>query len=368
MIAALSCGENRERAGGIPMSKIKLALSTAAAALLLAVGAQAATPMTADGKPDLTGAWSNASLTPLARPRTLSKLELTPEEAKAYMAQNAMGGANDKVWQKAKSSDPNAPAPTKGGDDFGTKAYDTAWTSPGEDMAKVGGRYRSSNIVEPANGQLPYRDPAAAARRAQERGTKYALGNDPYVGPESTTLSERCLIGFGGTGGPGMLSVLYNNNYQFVLTKDYLGIDVEMAHDARLIPIFASAGKARASHRPDAIKPWLGDSVAWWEGPSLVIETINVRPLQGENHPFYLSPKAKVTERLTRKSETEILYQFAVDDPETYTQPWKAELAFYPGKGVFEYACHEGNYGLEGILAGARAREAEARSQASAGR
>ena len=352
------------------MSRFTLALSAAIAALALATAAPAATPLTAEGKPDLSGAWSNASLTPLARPRTLSKLELSDAEARAYMAQNAMGGATDKTWKKEGYSDPNAPAPTKGGDDFGVKAYDTAWTSPGEDMLRINGRYRSSNIVEPANGQLPYRDPAAAAQRSQVRGTKYALGNDPYVGPESTTLSERCLIGFGGTGGPGMLSVLYNNNYQFVLTRDHLAIEVEMAHDARIIPIYATAAKARASHSPDVIKPWLGDAVAWWEGPTLVIETVNVKPLQGENHPFYLSPKAKVTERLTRRSETEIFYQFSVDDPETYTQPWKAELAFYPGKGVYEYACHEGNYGLEGILAGARAREAAeaAKPQTTAGR
>jgi hypothetical protein len=352
------------------MSKFTLILSAAAAALALATGVSAATPLTADGKPDLTGAWTNASLTPLQRPRTLSKLELSDAEAKAYIAQNAMGGATDKTWKKEQFSDPNAPAPSKGGDDFGVKAYDTAWTAPGEDMARINGRYRSSNIVEPASGQLPYRDPAAAAQRSQVRGAKYALGNDPYVGPESTTLSERCLIGFGGTGGPGMLSVLYNNNYQFVLTKDHLAVLVEMAHDTRIIPIFASAQKAQASHRPDVIKPWLGDSVAWWEGPTLVVETVNVRPLQGENHPFYLTAKGKVTERLTRRSETEILYQFTVDDPDTYTQPWKAELAFYPGKGVYEYACHEGNYGLEGILAGARAAEADAasRPQAAAGR
>jgi hypothetical protein len=340
---------------------MKLGLVVSVATMALAGPAlSAGTPMTADGHPDLTGAWSNASLTPLQRPKSLSKLELTPAEAKAYMAQNAMGGANDKVWKKENASDPNAGAPTKGSEDFGTKAYDTSWTSPGEDMAKVGGTYRSSDIIFPANGLLPYRDPAAAAARAKERGTKYALGNDPYIGPESATLSERCLIGFGGTGGPGMLSVLYNNNYQFVLTKDHLAIEVEMAHDVRIIPIFASAAKARAGHRPGAIRPWLGDSVGWWEGPTLVVETTDIRPLQGENHPFYLSPAAKVTERLTRVSDKEINYKFEVDDPATYTQAWKAELSFYPGKGVYEYACHEGNYGLEGMLAGARAREADA--------
>jgi hypothetical protein len=349
------------------MLKARLLLSATMLAASLAMSASAGTPTISGGKPDLTGVWTNASLTPLARPKTLDKLELSDEEAARYVAANAMGGATDKTWKKEHYSDPNAGAPEKGGDDFGVKAYDTAWTAPGEHLAKVNGKFRSSNIVEPANGQLPYRDMAAAAERSQVRGIKYAKGNDPYIGPESAALSERCLIGFGGTGGPGMLSVLYNNTYQFELTETHLAIVVEMAHDVRIIPIFASAAKARAGHRPDVIKPWLGDSVAWWEGGTLVVETVNINPLQAENGPFYLSAKAKVTERLTRRSEKEIFYEFVVDDPQTYTQPWKAQLAFYPQTRLFEYACHEGNYGLEGMLAGARLKETEAtKVQASA--
>ncbi len=100
---------------------------------------------------------------------------------------------------------------------------------------------------------------------------------------------ERCLIGFGQTGGPGMLSVLYNNNYQFVQTKTHMMILVEMAHDVRAVPIFASAEEARKNHRPDAIKPWLGDTVGWWEGDTFVMETININPLQAENQSFLLS-------------------------------------------------------------------------------
>ena len=346
------------------MSKLALALSAAAAALALATAAPAATPMTGFGKPDLSGAWTNASLTPLARAKGVETLEVDEATAKKMADGTPIAGIQEPGFRNKSYSDPKAGAPEKGGSDFGTKGYDGGWVAPGEALAKVGGKYRTSNIVEPANGQLPYKDLAAAAKRGQIRGTAYVTGNSPYENPEETAISERCLIGFGGTGGPGMLSVLYNNNYQFVLTKDHLAIDVEMAHDMRIIPIFATAAKAKAGHSPDVIKPWLGDSVAWWEGPTLVVETINVKPLQGENHPFYLSPKAKVTERLTRKSESEIFYQFTVDDPDTYTQPWKAELAFYPSKGVFEYACHEGNYGLEGILAGARAREATAKQAA----
>jgi hypothetical protein len=347
------------------MTRSRLLLAAALAAL--ALPALAAEPKVS-GDRDLTGVWTNASLTPLARPRNVGKLELTAEEAAQQIAGNAIGGANDKVWTKEKYSDPNAAAPTKGGEDFGTKAYDTAWTAPGEHLLQINGKYRSSNIVEPADGQIPYKDLAAAQQRRAIGAAKYARGDDPYIGPESTTLSERCLIGFGGTGGPGMLSVLYNNTYAFQLTADHLAIEVEMAHDTRIIPIFASAAKAKASHRPAALKLWLGDSVAWWEGKTLVVETVNVNPQQATAGPFYLSSKAKVTERLTRASDKELSYEFTVDDPETYTQPWKAQLVFRPQTRIFEYACHEGNYGLEGILAGARAKEAAAAQQASAGR
>ena len=230
------------------MSKLTLALSAAIAALAWPAAAPAATPLTAEGKPDLSGAWSNASLTPLARPRTLGKLELDRRRGQGYIAQNAMGGATDKTWKKEGYSDPNAGAP-----DQGRRRLRGQGLRHRLDVARRGHvadqrPYRSSNIVEPANGQLPYRDPAAAAQRAQVRGTKYALGNDPYAA-RITTLSERCLIGFGGTGGPGMLSVLYNNNYQFVLTKDHLAIEVEMAHDARIIPIFASATRPAPATR-----------------------------------------------------------------------------------------------------------------------
>ncbi len=129
---------------------------------------------------------------------------------------------------------------------------------------------------------------------------------------------------------------------------------VEMAHDARIVPIFATADQARAHHRPQVITPWLGDTVGWWEGDAFVMETVNVNPLQAENQSFPLSKQAVVTERLTRTGEKDIFYEFSVNDPGTYTQPWKAELSFYPTSKLYEYACHEGNQGMIGILAGAR--------------
>ena len=345
------------------MTKSGLRLAVAAATLGFAFGAAAQVPL----KRDLTGIWTNASLTPLTRARGVTSLEVSKAEAEKIVAgTNVAGIEGGQKFRQQTYSDPNAGAPPKGGQDFGVKGYDGGWVTPGDRLAIVRGKYRTSNIVEPADGQLPYRDKAGAARTAQIRGLKYATGDDPYEGPESTALSERCLIGFGGTGGPGMLSVLYNNNYQFVLTKDELTIVVEMAHDQRHIPIFDSASKAKASHQPAVLNKWLGDSVGWWEGDTLVVESVNVNRLQAENGPFALSPQAKITERFTRTGPKDIAYDFTVDDPLTYTQPWKAELSFYPQSNLYEYACHEGNYGIVGILAGARAKEKQARADGAA--
>jgi hypothetical protein len=344
------------------MRRTATALIAFALAAIAGGAASAQVPRTADGKPDLTGVWSNASLTPLARDRRVASLVVSEEEAQKIAASTSLAGipADDPEFNRnARYSDPTKGAPEKGGADFGLKGYDSFWVAPGDKLALVKGEYRTSNIVEPANGQLPHKDPAAVARRQMAGFTRYMTGNAPYEGPEETTISERCLIGFGGTGGPGMLSVLYNNTYQFVQTPGHMMILVEMAHDVRAIPIFADGPTARANHRPAEMSPWLGDSVGWWEGDTFVIETINVNPLQREQNSFPLSARGKVTERLTRISDKEIFYEFAVDDPENYTQPWRAELSFYPATTLYEYACHEGNYGLEGILAGARNKERE---------
>ncbi len=341
---------------------IRLCLSALLSSVSLVAAAAAQTqtqmpsPRTPWNTPEFSGVWSNASLTQLARDKGVDKLVVSEEEAQKIIA--ARGGLRaDKSWNKAQYSDPDAGAPEKGDDDFGTKGYDSFWLASGDTFARVKGELRSSYIVEPSNGQAPYRDPAKVQREQAQRARDYALGNADYDGPESTTISERCIIGFSNTGGPGMLSAGYNNNYQFVQTQDHMMILVEMAHDARIIPIYESAAMAKASHKPAAITPWLGDSVAWWEGETLVAETTSVNPKQGSVSAFRISPTGKVTERFTRLNGQEIFYEFIVDDPVYYTAPWKAELSFHPQSRVYEYACHEGNYGLEGILMGARLQE-----------
>jgi hypothetical protein len=338
---------------------LKLTLCGCAAIFLLAAPTLA-TAAPASGSRDLTGLWSNTSLTTLQRPPGITALEVSPAEAKKIVDSRLTIGYTAEETKKGEThSDPNAPPPPAGDKDFGVKGYDVGWVDPGEQLGKVNGKFRTSHIIDPVDGKLPFIDPAAAKAKAEAGRIAYETGKGPYDGPENATLSERCILN--GSGGPGMLHGLYNNNFKFVLTKDSLGIAVEMGHDVRAIPIYATAQKAKASHGP--LPRWQGDSVAWWEGNTLVVESTNVIPLQGSRGQFPMSPKAKVTEYLTRTGPKEIDYKFTVDDPVNYTRPWTAELTFQPVNAIFEYACAEGNYGLEGMLAGARAKDAE---QASA--
>jgi hypothetical protein len=158
-----------------------------------------------------------------------------------------------------------------------------------------------------------------------------------------------------------MMGTLYNSTYQFVQTDDHVMISVEMAHDARIVPTFASAAEAQANRRPAELEQWFGDSVGWYEGGTLIVETVNIKPLQMEQSSVPISPTGVITERFIKYSPTEIVYQFSVDDPDLYSQPWTAELSFHATDGrMYEYACHEGNYAMPGILAGARRAEREA--------
>lgn len=337
-----------------------------ALALGLAGGAVAEDAETStNARPDLTGTWTNASLTPLSRASGVNELIVSEERAIEIANSTSIAGVSREEADFYEDySDPDAPAPEKGGADFGLKGYDAFWVSPGERLAKVKGEYRTSYIVEPASGQIPYTEaarPMLAER--QKGGIRYLTGIGGNEGPEATGMAERCLIGFGQTGGPGMLSVLYNNTHEIIQSPDHVTIVVEMNHDARIIPIFDSAEEARANHKPEAIQPWLGDSVGWYEDGALMVETRNVYPGQRNSGAFPMTDETVVTERFTRYSPSEIFYEFTVEDPVLFSQPWKAELSFHEtDKNQYEYACHEGNYAMPGILYGARLAEAEARA------
>ena len=317
--------------------KSTITLALAAATL---VQADEDIPRLENGQPDLQGVWSNRTLTPLTRDRALGEqLVLSEAEARAWESDHA-----EFIDSEYAPSDPDreAGAGAQGSNDGDTDdGYNEFWKDVGSQLLQINGEYRSSIIVSPANGQIPF---AEGARRAMFGNLPEGVSRND--GPEGRPLSERCLISFGTHSGPPMLPVMYNNNYQIVQTDDYVMIQAEMIHDARII-------RLHGEHRPE-LEKWMGDSVGRWEGDTLVIETAGFHP----QHRIYGgNAELTVTERLTRTSENQILYQFTVEDPSVFSQPWQGELlmnARPDDEPIYEYACHEGNYALPGVLAGAR--------------
>jgi hypothetical protein len=326
----------------------------AAFGLLLAAaacGAPTATktiPRTADGHPDLQGFWTHETITPFERPQQYGdRRALTAEEVRANEK-----FASDHVENAAKPTDPKVRTqdlPNDCGYGFtgANCGYNNFWVDRGTSVLRVNGEARSSILIEPENGRVPPMKPEAQKRLAAERAA-FRKNAGAVDGPELRSLGERCIMSFGSNAGPPMLPSMYNNAYQFVQTKDHVVILVEMVHDARIIKIGGQPA-------PSDVPKWMGDSIGRWEGDTLVVETSNFHPL----HTFRgAGANRKVTERFSRLSPREILYQFTVSDPETFAQPMRGELIFNAtNEHVYEYACHEGNYALPGILAGARAEE-----------
>ena len=305
-------------------------------------------------RPDLEGTWTNASLTNLQRPAGVESLVVSPEEARVIAARTPIAGIEGGLDEGDGIND----LPEQGADDFGVRAYNNFWVDPGSNLALVKGEYRTSYIVNPENGRVPWlANPRFDFERASF-GARYATGIADFSGPEAFPISERCLIGFGNKAGPGMMGALYNNTYQFVQTDDYVMILVEMVHDARIIPIFESPDEARANRLPAVHEPWFGDSVGWYEGDELVVETINIKPQQLRQSSVPITKQGRVVERFSRYSDGEMVYRFTVEDSNLYEQTWTAELSFYATEDrLYEYACHEGNYSMPGSLAGARTLE-----------
>lgn len=303
-------------------------------------------PRMPDGTVDFQGVWSNASLTTMTRPPGFTTLVIPQEEIEEVTYNSFY---NRRLREDNKPTDPNEGPPTDGNT---RKGYNNFWIDPGSTYAFIKGEYRSSWIIEPENGQIPFTTEGRLVRtRAFRPGSDAGRSVGMYDGPEARPVGERCLISFGSSAGPPMNNVMYNNNYQIVQTPDAVMINVEMIHDVRII-------KINGEHTHDKIRRWFGSSIGHWEGDTLVVETRNVHPIQETRGAFPLSPKGKVIERFTRWSDEELLYEFTVEDPLYYERPWKGEMIFIKqDKPIYEYACHEGNYALTGILAGARAEE-----------
>ena len=310
-------------------------------------------PRTSDGHPDLQGNWSNATITPLGRPRGRGPV-LTPDQVAEIE-----GRREEFIEVLSATSDPNREAPAVGGvrtGDFafdaasgGTGGYNYVYIDGGDRVAIYNGESRSSLVTNPADGRIPSLTPEARQRRSERSEFNRQFG--AYDNPENRPLSDRCLMSFGSNAGPPMLpNYFYNNNYTIVQTADHIMIMTEMVHDVRII---------RMGERvplPEQVRPWMGDSWGHWEGDTLVIETTNLHPLQRFNgNP---SDNLKVIERLTRVDQSTINYEFTVIDPETYTAEWGGEVPMKALDGlIYEYACHEGNYALGAILSGARYQE-----------
>jgi len=286
-------------------------------------------PRTPDGHPDLQGIWSNATVTPLERPAELAgKAVLTDHEA-AEFATSAVNRNNvDK-------------RPPAGSEADVALAYNDFWYDRGTKAIKT---RRTSLIIDPPDGRVPAMTPAAQKRlaaRAEQRRLH------PADGPEDRGLSERCLNW--PTAGPPMIPSFYNNNYQIIQTPDAVVIFNEMIHDVRIVPMDGRP------HISSGIRHWLGDSRGHWEGDTLVIDTTNFTDktaFRGSGENMHLA------ERFTRIDADTLLYEFTVNDPETFTKPWTAQIPSVRSDGaIYEYACHEGNYAMTGMLSSARAEE-----------
>ncbi|HVS16924.1 MAG TPA: hypothetical protein VMV46_23690 [Thermoanaerobaculia bacterium] len=349
----------------VPLAAIALALGSSLAA------AQAPDVNRApDGKPDLSGTYDSGTLTPLNRPVEYGdRLYMTREEAEAIAEEERA-----LLAEAAKVSDPDRGAPEAGGappvgaDDTQREAlgagnvggYNFFWVDRGSEAFEVDGTFRTSIIYDPPNGRQPRMTPKGMQKMADNfssfttpnDGTAWWLkrqGPGPFDGPEELALAERCLLGF--SAGPPMLPGLYNNFKRIVQTEDSVMILMEMVHDARVI-------RLNSEHAPPEMRYWLGDSIGWWEGDTLVVDTTNFREetgLYGGDQNLHL------VERFTLMTDGNLLYNFTVDDPTAWTASWSGEYLWKASEDrVYEYACHEGNYAMGNILRGARLLEQEA--------
>jgi hypothetical protein len=307
------------------------------------------------GQPDISGAWAYTTMTPFERSPTYGdRMVMTKEEAAKMEGTRA---EQNKISDKPTSVD--ATVKDLGKDCSGGRGencnYNGAWTDPGDRVMRVGGVPHTSIVTTP-DGRIPANlqgvrptrvvegeeagagtaQPGSAAVRADPPGR-----ND---NPEGRSLGERCV----NMSNPVPRSGLYNNNYAIQQSRDAVLMWSEMNHELKIV-------RLNGQHRTDGIRTWSGDAIGHFEGNTLVVETTNFDPRVN----FYNASDAlKVTERFTRVSPTRLYYQFTVDDPKTWAKPWGGEYEFNTSQGIFEYACAEGNYGLEAILAGARNDEA----------
>ena len=301
-------------------------------------------PRTAWGAPDLNGVWDFRTLTPFERPSALADQEFfTDEEAAAFEAERLAEFA---------VRDDQEPADIVGN-------YNQFWFDPGNTLSETN---QTSLVVDPPNGRVPPLTTEADAKRAAQRQAREGVDrHSPIDGGwvedlGSGMFAVRCLLGF--NSGPPMTPAGYNQNVQLVQTPDYVVLLNEMVHSSRVVPLDGRP------HLPQTTRQWMGDSRGHWEGDTLVVETTNFLR-ETSFRAGVTTSDLRLTERFTRVSDGTLMYEVTSEDPNTWDRPWTYRIPMvksqYP---IYEYACHEGNYGLYNILAGARELEAAAEAAA----
>ncbi|MBL4820704.1 MAG: hypothetical protein JKY98_06910 [Gammaproteobacteria bacterium] len=301
-------------------------------------------PRTEWGRPDIQGVWNFSSNTPMQRPTQYGDRQfLTAEEIAEAQARKASADAN---------SDSALPG---GGVD---ESYNDFWI----ENAGIGDTVRTSHIIYPSDGRIPALVEGAIASQGvygggttgESRPVRIGAGGIGTTGPEDRGLSERCLIGF--NAGPPFVPSLYNNNVQLFQNKDHVVILTEMIHDARIVPLYASASDLPTLE--DDLRFWTGDSRGYWDDDTLVVVTNNFDGLSASFGVTGTSRDKVLTERFTRVDQYTVDYEFTIDDPSTYTDKITAIVSMTKVAGLlYEYGCHEGNYGMVNVLRGARVQD-----------
>ena len=292
---------------------------------------------TAWGDPDLQGVWDFRTITPLERPEELADKEvLTAEEAALYEQETLAARNKDRRAEDGISAARDV-----------SNAYNQFWWDYGDRLTED---RRTSLVVDPPDGRIPRKQGAGELARL--------FGNRIPTGPEVRPLWERCIIGF--NSGPPMLPSAYNNNVQLFQTADYVVILNEMVHSARIVPL------DRRPHLAPDIRQQVGDSRGHWDGETLVVESTNFLRETGFTGS---GANLHLVERFRRVDENTLVYEFTVNEPEKFSHPWTAMIPMQRNaEPMFEYACHEGNYGMTNLLSGARADERAAVSSAEGSR
>ena len=341
---------------------VVLVLLVTAAGVTAPAAAQtgAGLPRLEDGRPDLQGVWDFRTLTPLERPEERAgQARLTREEAAAIETAEARRA----VEADRAAAIRTEPLPAGAG----FVSYNDFWNDRG---ARVVDDRRTSLIVDPPDGRLPSPRPGARQQRAavgggaarSDRPVRFLVGGIGMSGPEDRGLAERCLLGF--NTGPPIVPVAprgrYNQNVQLFQTPDHVVVFTEMVHEARIVPL---DGRGPL---PDGIRQWMGSSRGRWEGDTLVVETTNFSDKTASFVPFTrlaigTGRTRRLTERFRLVGADTLLYEFTIDDSATFTRPFTAAVPMRRATApLFEYACHEGNYGMRNMLAGARVAEGRA--------